>query len=53
MNKNDFDSYLLTIMAISAVQPESCTENGFSKHHITSKDLCFESMMCMCTMMMS
>ncbi|WP_185117622.1 hypothetical protein [Chryseobacterium sp. PMSZPI] len=53
MNKNDFDSYQFTIIAIAAVQPESCTENRLSQHNIISKDMCFESMMCMCTMMMS
>lgn len=53
MNKNYFDSYQFTIMAIAAVQSQDCTENGHSKHHINSKDLCFESMMSMCTMMMS
>lgn len=50
MNKNYFDSYLNTIMAITAVQHKSCTDNGLSQHHITSKDMCFESMMDMCSM---
>nr|WP_315032528.1 hypothetical protein [uncultured Chryseobacterium sp.] len=52
MNKNYFDSYLSTIMAIEIVQPKSCTENSFSKHHI-STNMCYEYMMSMCTMMMS
>ncbi|WP_164465218.1 hypothetical protein [Chryseobacterium lactis] len=52
MNKNYFDSYQFTIIAITAVQPGSCTQNGFSQHHILSTDKCFESMTYMCTMMM-
>ncbi|QPQ51892.1 hypothetical protein H3Z85_22350 [Chryseobacterium indologenes] len=53
MNKNSFDSYLLTIMTIAAAQQKNCTDKGLSKHTIISEDMCFESMMCMCTMMMS
>lgn len=53
MNKNDFDSYQFTIIAIAAVQPEGCTKNSFSQHPVISKNMCYESMMCMCTMIMS
>ncbi|WP_165826492.1 hypothetical protein [Chryseobacterium oncorhynchi] len=46
MNKNDFNSYLYTIVAKASVQLQCCTENGLSKHNINSKDMCFGSMMC-------
>ena len=39
MNKNDFNSYLCTIM-VAAAQPQGCTGNGPSQHNITSKDMC-------------
>ncbi|MGE8431180.1 hypothetical protein [Chryseobacterium joostei] len=46
MNKNDFNSYLYTIVAKVSVQLQCSTENGLSKHKIGSKDMCFGSMMC-------
>ncbi|UCA61241.1 MULTISPECIES: hypothetical protein [Chryseobacterium] len=46
MNKNDFNSYLYTIMATASVQQKCCTGNSLSQHNINSKKMCFESMMC-------
>ncbi|MDN3692318.1 hypothetical protein QWZ06_08600 [Chryseobacterium tructae] len=46
MNKNDFNSYLYTIMAIVSEQHQGCTGNGLSQHNSTSKNMCFGSMMC-------
>lgn len=46
MNKNDFNSYLYTIMATASVQHKGCTGNSLSLHNTLSKDMCFESMMC-------
>lgn len=46
MNKNDFNSYLYTIMSAVTVQHTGCTMQSFSQHTITSKNMCFESMMC-------
>lgn len=46
MNKNDFNSYLYTIIATASAQQISCTEKSLSQHNITSKDMCFEMMMC-------
>lgn len=46
MNKNDFNSYLYTIMAVVSEQHKGCTENGLSQHNITSKNMCFGYMMC-------
>ncbi|WP_164463889.1 hypothetical protein [Chryseobacterium sp. G0186] len=49
MNKNDFNSYLYTIMATASAQQKCCTEKSLSQHNITSNDMCFEMM---CKMMM-
>lgn len=46
MNKNDFNSYLCTIMAAAPVQHKGCTVNAHSQHNIISKKMCFETMMC-------
>lgn len=46
MNKNDFNSYLCTIMAATSVQHKGCTGNALSQYNRSSKKMCFESMMC-------
>ncbi|MGE8556608.1 hypothetical protein [Chryseobacterium jejuense] len=46
MNKNDFNSYQCTIMAVVSVQHKCCTGKSLSQHNITSKNMCFEWMMC-------
>lgn len=46
MNKNDFNSYLCTIMAATAAQHKGCTKNGLSQHTIIPKKMRFGSMMC-------
>lgn len=45
MNKNDFNSYLNTII-VTAAQQKCCTVSIHSQHNTTSKDMCSASMMC-------
>ncbi|WP_172625667.1 hypothetical protein [Chryseobacterium panacisoli] len=49
MNKNSFDSYLCTILAIAAAQHKCSAEPGLSQHNCISQDMCFDMM---CEMMM-